>query len=119
MKNYRELNVWERSHEITLAVYHATRRFPKEELFGLTSQIRRAAASVPANLAEVCGRDGDAELRRFANIALGSACELDYHVLLASDLGYLDSAAAQALAADIMQLRRMLGAFIRKLKASA
>lgn len=119
MKNYRELNVWERSHAITLAVYHATRRFPKEELFGLTSQIRRAAASVPANLAEGCGRDGDAELKRFANIALGSACELDYHVLLASDLGYIESAAAKLLADDILQLRRMLGAFIRKLKASA
>ena len=117
MKNYRQLNVWKNSHVIALAVYRLTKTFPKEELFGLTSQIRRAASSVPANLAEGCGRDGDAELKRFANIALGSACELDYHVLLAADLGYIEASAATSLAEEIMQLRRMLGAFIQKLKS--
>jgi four helix bundle protein len=116
MKNYRQLNVWKLSHAITLNVYRLSKSFPKEELFGLTGQLRRAAASVPANLAEGCGRDGDAELKRFVNIALGSACELDYHVLLAADLNYIEAKAANALADEILQLRRMLGAFIKTLK---
>jgi four helix bundle protein len=90
--------------------------FPKHELFGLTGQIRRAAASIPANIAEGCGRYGDAELKRFANIALGSACELDYHSLLATDLGYWSSQQGASLAADILALRRMLGSFIKRLK---
>lgn len=116
MKNYRELNVWKNGHAIALAVYRITHSFPKEELYGLTAQIRRSASSVPSNLAEGCGRDGDAELKRFANIALGSACELDYQILLATELGYIESADAAPLAEEIMQLRRMLGAFIQKLK---
>lgn len=116
MKNYRELNVWRIGHAVSLAVYRLTKSFPSEERFGLTSQLRRAASSVPANLAEGCGRDGDAELKRFATIALGSARELDYHVLLATDLGYLEPVPASALAEQILLLRRMLGAFIQKLK---
>jgi four helix bundle protein len=116
MKDYRKLNVWQVSHAITLKVYRTSKSFPKDELFALTSQIRRAAASVPANLAEGCGREGDAELKRFMTIALGSACELDYHVLLATELGYIEPGASNALAAEILQLRRMLGAFIRTLK---
>lgn len=117
MKDYRELKAWQRSHALTLAIYEFTKRFPKEEMFGLTSQMRRAAASIPANIAEGCGRDGDAELKRFLNIALGSACELDYFVQLSTDLGHLDAATARRLAADVMEVRRMLGAFIKKLKA--
>jgi four helix bundle protein len=117
MKDYRQLNVWKHSHAIVLNVYRVTKAFPKEELFGLTGQIRRAAASVPANIAEGCGRDGDAELKRYANIALGSACELDYHLLLASELGYVETQTSAVLAGDVLRLRRMLGAFIQKLKA--
>ena len=77
MKDYRELKVWTRSHALTLELYRASRTFPKDEMFGVTSQLRRAAMSIPANIAEGCGRDGDAELKRFLNISLGSACELD------------------------------------------
>lgn len=117
MKEFRELQIWQRSHALTLAVYRVTRSFPKEELFGLTSQLRRACASIPANIAEGCGRDGDAELKRFLGIALGSACEVDYHLILATELGYLDSTDSAALSAEIMELRRMLGAFVQKLKA--
>jgi len=117
VKEFRELHIWQRSHALTLAIYRATRAFPKEELFGLTSQLRRACASIPANIAEGCGRDGDAELKRFLNIALGSACEVDYHLLLATELGYLNASDASELAAEIMELRRMLGAFVQKLKA--
>ena len=89
MKDYRQLKVWERSHRLTVTLYRVTARFPAEERYGLTSQIRRAAASIPANIAEGCGRDGDAELARFCRIASGSASELDYHLLLAKELGLL------------------------------
>ena len=117
MKDYRELLIWQRSHDLTLCIYQATKSFPKEEQFGITSQIRRASSSAPANIAEGCGRDGDAELKRFLNIALGSACEADYFVLLARDLGYLARSKAEPLLEESLELRRMLGAFIQKLKA--
>jgi four helix bundle protein len=117
VKDFRELIIWQRSHQLVLAVYRVTKSFPKEELFGLTSQLRRSAASIPANIAEGCGRDGDAELKRFLNIALGSACELDYHLLLASELGYIPLEDAQPLCAEVLDLRRMLGSFIQKLRA--
>ena len=116
MKNYRELNVWKSGHTLTLAVYRQTKSFPKDELFGLTSQMRRAVSSIPANIAERGGRDGDPELKRFLDIALGSACELDYFVLLAGELGYLPSAVQTVLADEALRLRRQLGAFIQKLK---
>ena len=117
MKDLRELKVWQRSHALTLTVYRLTQKFPKDELFGLTSQIRRASASIPANIAEGCGRDGDPELKRFLNIALGSACELDYHLLLAAELGYIESSEAAVLAPAVIEIRQMLGAFVQKLKA--
>lgn len=102
---------------LALAVYRSTKAFPKEEVYGLTAQMRRAASSIPANIAEGCGRDGDAELKRFLNIALGSACELDYHLLLAKDLNYLPAGDADFLAGEVLELRRMLGAFVQKLRA--
>ncbi len=86
MKDFKELKVWIKAHEMTMGVYQETRSFPKEELYGLTSQIRRAAASVGANIAEGCGRRSDGELTRFLQIARGSASELEYHLLLARDL---------------------------------
>ncbi|MEO5960201.1 MAG: four helix bundle protein [Opitutaceae bacterium] len=117
MKNYRELTVWKSGHSLTLEIYRQTKSFPKDELFGLTSQMRRAASSIAANIAEGCGREGDAELKRYLNIALGSACELDYFILLAGELGYLESPAHSTAADEILRLRRQLGAFIQKLKA--
>jgi four helix bundle protein len=97
MKNFRDLNVWEKSHGLALQVYRATADFPAKEVYGLTSQIRRAAASIPGNIAEGCGRNGDAELARFLQIAVGSASELEYHLLLAHDLGMLNDAAYEKL----------------------
>ncbi len=117
MKDFREILVWQRSHTLTLEIYRLTSNFPKEEMFGLTSQMRRAASSIPANIAEGCGRDGDPELKRFMNISLGSACELDYFLLLANDLGYIRSEDAGKLSAEALEIRRMLGGFIQKLKA--
>jgi four helix bundle protein len=117
VKDYREIIAWQRGHLLTLEIYRTTRGFPKEELYGLTSQLRRCASSIPANIAEGCGRDGDPELKRFLNIALGSACELDYFVLLAGDLGYFEAEVAAHMATEALEIRRMLGGFIQKLKA--
>lgn len=86
MKDFHELKVWQKAHQLTLAVYRITTGFPRAELYGLTSQLRRASSSVPANLAEGCGRNGDAEFARFCSIAMGSASELEYHLLLAREL---------------------------------
>jgi four helix bundle protein len=117
MKDYRSLQVWQRGHQLTLTVYSLTRRFPKEELFGLASQLRRASSSVPANLAEGCGRDSDAELKRFVGIAHGSASELEYFLFLAAELGYLSGEQHAPLACEVAELKKMLGALARKLKA--
>jgi four helix bundle protein len=119
MGNYRDLKVWEKAHHLTLAVYAATRAFPCEELYGLTSQIRRAASSVPANIAEGKGRFGNAEFSRFLQIALGSACELDYHLLLARDLTYLTADVQQRLERDLEEIRAMLVGLIQKLTPHA
>src|SRR5215467_11519794 len=89
MKDFRDLKVWEKAHEPALACYAATGSFPKQEMFGLVSQIRRAGSSIPANIAEGCGRRGNGELHRFLQISMGSASELEYHLLLSKDLGYL------------------------------
>ena len=86
MKDFRQLSVWQKSHEVTLAIYELTRSLPREETYGLTAQIRRACSSIPANLDEGCGKDGDAELARYCSIARGSASELEYQLLLAHDL---------------------------------
>jgi four helix bundle protein len=89
MKDFRDLKVWQKSHSLTLNIYSATTAFPKEEMYGLTSQIRRSCSSIAANIAEGCGRNGDAEFARFLQIAMGSASELEYHLLLANDLKFL------------------------------
>ncbi|HXG22815.1 MAG TPA: four helix bundle protein [Methylomirabilota bacterium] len=116
MQDYKNLRVWERAHQLTLAVYQATATFPKDELYGLTSQIRRACASIPANIAEGCGRDGDGEFARFLRIAMGSASELDYHLLLARDLNFLSEAVDKQLEIGLGEVKRMLNTLIQRLK---
>ena len=118
MQDFRNLKVWQRAHALTLSVYEATRSFPKEELYGLTSQVGRAASSIAANIAEGCGRDGDPELKRFLQIGMGSASELDYHLVLAHDLKFLDDAVYRELAAGVSEVKRMLAAFIVRLRDS-
>src|SRR5215470_4966561 len=108
MKDFRELKVWEKGHKLTLASYRITGCFPKHELFGLTSQIRRCSSSIPANIAEGCGRVGNAELHRFLQIACGSASELEYHFLLAKDLGYLPVADYDSMHKEVLDVKRML-----------
>lgn len=117
MKDFKELKVWEKAHELTLEVYKATQTFPRDELFGLTSQIRRSSASIPANIADGCGRSGDTELARFLQVAMGSASELEYHILLARDLGILKTSACECLTNNVCEVKRMLASFIKKLNA--
>jgi len=117
LKDFRKQKVWEKAHRLTLDLYNITKTFPKEELYGLTAQIRRSCSSIPANIAEGCGRHGDAELARFLQIALGSASELEYHLLLAHDLGLLNDAAYEILSSETKEVKQMLTGFIKKLKA--
>jgi four helix bundle protein len=118
MKDFRTLKVWEKAHALTLAIYKVTEKFPKQELYALTNQIQRAAVSVPTNIAEGCGKDSDAELKRYFVIAMGSSSELEYLLLLARDLKYLPEDSHQTLSYDLVEVRRMLNAFIQKLKTS-
>jgi four helix bundle protein len=118
VRDFKELKVWQKSHRLTLAVYDATGTFPREETYGLTAQLRRCCASIPANLAEGCGRSGEAELGRFMVISMGSASELEYHLLLAHDLDYLSSQDYQKLSKQTREVERMLSTFIAKLRHS-
>lgn len=109
------MKVWEKAHALTLAVYQATKALPREELYGLTSQIRRCCVSISANIAEGCGRNGTAELARFLRMAMGSASELRYHLLLAHDLKLLKASDYPKLDGQTTEVQRMLLAFMRKL----
>jgi four helix bundle protein len=113
--DFKTLKVWSKSHEITLAIYQVTQHFPSDEWYGLTSQMRRACASIPTNIAEGCGRDSDAELARFCQIALGSAYEVDYQLLLARDLDYLDDLTYTRLNNAILEIEKMLYSFSENL----
>ena len=114
MRNFKDLKVWEKAHQMTLAIYQASAKFPSEESFGLTSQIRRAAVSIPANISEGCGRDGEADFTRFLQIAMGSANELEYHLLLAHDLSYLGEPEYQCLAEHTIEIKKMLTGLIHR-----
>lgn len=114
MKDFRDLRVWGEAHQLTLNIYRATACFPREELYGLTSQMRRCTVSIGANIAEGCGKRGNNEFQRFLVIASGSASELDYELLLAKDLGYLDEPTHRSFHEDLSRLRRMLSALLQK-----
>jgi four helix bundle protein len=121
VRNYKDLRVWEEAHRLTLAIYTVTQAFPKDERFGLTSQVRRASASIAANLAEGCGRRSDGEMARFVQIAMGSGAELSYHLLLARDLGFLKNEEYADLSSAIDRVMRMLSALsgkVRKIPAA-
>lgn len=115
MQDFRQLKVWEKSHSLTLRIYSATATFPEPERFGLTSQMRRAAASIPANIAEGCGRRGQAELRQFLYTSVGSASELEYFLLLARDLRILPEKQHAVLEASVREVKRMLTGLIRRI----
>ncbi|MBN8595517.1 MAG: four helix bundle protein [Anaerolineae bacterium] len=118
MRDYHKWAVWEKAHQLNLDVYRATKSFPNEELYGLTSQTRRAAHSIPANIVEGAGRSSDADCARFMDIAVGSANELEYHLLVTRDLDMLSGAVHADLTARIREIRMMLAAFIARLRKS-
>ena len=114
---FRELKVWQRSHQLTLRIYEITMTFPDYEKFGLANQMRRSAASIPTNLAEGCGRATSADMARLVNVAMGSACEVQYQALLANELGYIDAPAARELDGEIQEIKQMLSGLHRHLVA--
>lgn len=117
MQNYKELKVWVKAHSFTLQIYECTKMFPKEEQYSLTNQLRRAAASIPANIAEGTGKSSNAELAHFLNIALGSANESEYYLILSRDLSYLKEETYQTLFNLINEVKGMLIALINKVRS--
>lgn len=119
MKDFRELKVWEKAHQLCLEVYKATASFPKDEMYGLTSQIRRAAMSIPTNIAEGCGRGSDADFAHFLQIAMGSACETEYQLVLSQGLGYLAQDEYSILEASVQEVKRMISSLLKTLRAAS
>ena len=117
MLSFKDLVVWQRSHLLTVEIYEVTQCFTKEEIFGLTSQIRRAVSSIPTNIAEGCGRRTNAELANFLNIASGSASEVEYEILLAKEVGYISTEQFETWTHEIGEIRSMLAAYMKKLKS--
>jgi four helix bundle protein len=116
MEDFKNLKVWVKAHELTLRIYEQTRGFPKEEIYGLTSQLRRASASIGANIAEGCGRRSDPEMKRFIQIARGSANEVEYHLLLAKDLHFLALEEFKQFEAKVLEIQRMLASLAQHLQ---
>ena len=116
MQDYRKLEVWRKSHGLCLDIYRSTGNFPREEIYGLTAQMRRCAASIPSNIAEGCGRGSTPDFARFLYVALGSANELEYQALLAKDLGYLGDKAHQELSTNACAVKQMLTKLLSKVK---
>ncbi len=119
MQNFRNLKVWEKAHALTLEIYRSSKTFPRDEMYGLTSQMRRASASIGANIAEGSCRRGDVDFARFLQMAAGSASELEYHLLLARDLDLLKVADYQRLSDDAVEVKRMLSSLMQKLRADS
>ena len=119
MQSFRSLKVWEKAHFLRLDVYKSSKYFPQDEMYGLTSQMRRSAASIGANIAEGSCRKGDCEFGRFLQIAMGSASELEYHLLLAHDLEFLRTVDYQRLSEGTVEVKRMLASFIHNLRADS
>jgi four helix bundle protein len=119
VQDFRKPKVWQKAHEITLSIYTATEKFPATERYGLTSQMRRAASSIAANIAEGCARSSDADFARFLHHAMGSASELEYFLLLARDLRFLDKIVHEQTTSEAQAIKRMLTALITKLRADS
>ena len=116
MNDFRNLKVWELSHKVVLMIYNVTGSFPKEETYGLVSQIRRACTSIPTNISEGCGRDSDADFKRFLQIAFGSSCELEYLLFLSSELKLVSDKDFELLSPKVVEIKKMLIGLIKKLK---
>jgi four helix bundle protein len=118
MQDFKKLRVWEKSHELTLKIYQLTKPFPDNERYGLVSQIRRCAVSIPSNIAEGCGRGGKRELLQFLRIAFGSSCELEYQAFLSRGLGFIKDKEYGMLDLSISEVKKMLAGLIQKLQAA-
>ncbi|MBI1347197.1 four helix bundle protein [bacterium] len=118
MKNFRDLQIWDRSHQLTLAIYRLTQEFPKTETYGLVSQMRRSASSIPTNIAEGCGRNTERDFARFLDNAMGSASELEYQLILTRDLKYISLDIFEVTFAELTEIKRMLNAFMQRLRAA-
>jgi four helix bundle protein len=118
MQDFRNLKVWQVAHQLVIKIYVSTKKFPKEEQFGLTSQIRRSSISIPSNIAEGCGRGSDSDFARFLQIALGSASELEYQIYLANQLGYISESEYPELNRELIKIKKMLSMLRKKLKPS-
>jgi four helix bundle protein len=116
MGDFKKLEVWQAAHSLVCEVYRKTRGFPKTEAYGITAQLRRSASSIPTNIAEGCGRNGDVEFSRFVRISLGSATELEYQLLLSRDVGLLDESIHTELSAQARRIQGMLAGLLRALK---
>jgi four helix bundle protein len=116
MQNYKDLKIWYKAHEFTVKIYEVTKQFPREEIYGVTSQMRRPASSIPANIAEGCGKFTQLDLARFLNIALGSANESEYFVLLTKDLSYLSLENFEILNKIINEIKAMLITLVKKVR---
>jgi len=115
MRDFRELDIWKNSHALVLKVYKLSQQFPDSEKFGLTSQIRRSSQSIPTNIAEGCGRNTANQLIHFCQISLGSAYELDYQLLLAKDLKYIENELYENLFKESTVLKKQIAAYIKYL----
>jgi four helix bundle protein len=119
MRDYKKFLVWEKSHQLTLDVYRTTISYPKDEIFGLISQMKRSSSSIPTNIAEGCGRNSEKDFCRFLYIAFGSANELEYQLLLSIDLKFIDNESGQKLLFQVEEIKKMLNGLITKLNASS
>ncbi len=115
MRNFQELTIWQRSHLLTLKIYSITKNFPKDEMFGITSQMRRSSSSIPTNIAEGCGRNSNPEMKRFLVIATGSSSELEYQLILCKDLQYIPETSCKELQDELIEIRKMIYAFNKNL----
>jgi four helix bundle protein len=119
MQDFKKLKVWQKSHQLNMAVYRATEAFPKDEKYGLVSQMRRASFSIPSNIAEGCGRYTSGDMARFLDIAMGSGSELEYFLLMSQELNYFEPGDYEILEAQLQEVKRMLNALIQKIRSSS
>lgn len=116
MRDFHQLKVWEKAHNLALTTHQLTSSFPKQELFGLTSQLRRASLSIPTNIAEGCGRHTDANFARFLQIGMGSACETEHLLLFAYELGYIQVDEYLRVQQSTEEVKRMLTSLLKKVR---
>lgn len=117
MKNFKTLLVWQKAHDLAIKIYKETEKLPKSESYGLTSQIRRSCISIPANIAEGCGRSSEPYFNRFLYISFGSACELEYYLFLSRDLNFLSHKSHDCLLTQLVEIKKMLASLISRLKS--